>query len=230
MRSKRTFCIGDIHGCAGTLERLLRQTIKLRKSDTLIFLGDYIDRGPDSKGVVDIILDLQQNKYEVTCLLGNHEDMFMESEHDDELFIHWFRRCGGFETLKSFNVNSFEALGDPYKYFFKSLLHYKTIDKKYIAVHAALNTNEKNIFADTYTMLWGRDVPIDRTKLNGRILLHGHTPQALSKTLEQLRQIKDQPVINLDTGCVFRNEPEYGLLSCLELESLILYPTENLDD
>ena len=112
----RIFCIGDIHGCSNTLDDLLVNIIKLKKTDHLVFVGDYIDRGPDSKGVIDIILNLEKKEYKTTCLLGNHEELFMESDLDDDIFIHWFKDCGGFDTLKSFNVPTYENLEEKYKY------------------------------------------------------------------------------------------------------------------
>ena len=222
----RFFCIGDIHGCSNTLDNLLCKKIKLLKSDSLIFIGDYIDRGPDSKGVIDIILNLQK-KYDVTCLLGNHEDLYMESETDDELFIHWFKYCGGFQTLKSFNVTSYGELKEEYKYFFKTLLHVKIIGKKYILVHAGLNFKNKDIFSDKYSLLWERDTQIDYLKLKNRVIIHGHTPQSVNSTKKQLSKIITNKIINIDNGCVFSNEKKLGFLSAIELNSLTIFTERN---
>ncbi|MCJ8277615.1 MAG: serine/threonine protein phosphatase, partial [Bdellovibrionales bacterium] len=76
MNQNRIFAIGDIHGCAEELNKLI-SLLPLNSEDTLVFLGDYIDRGPNSKKVVDIILDLKKN-YNVICLKGNHEAMINE--------------------------------------------------------------------------------------------------------------------------------------------------------
>jgi hypothetical protein len=74
----------------------------------------------------------------------------MESEHDDDMFVHWFKNCGGFETLKSFNAKSYQELSEVHQYFFKTLLHYKIIDKRQIFVHAGLNFKNENIFEDKF--------------------------------------------------------------------------------
>ena len=83
----RTFVVGDIHGCATELERLLRR-LELGPSDRIVFLGDYIDRGSDTRSVVDLLLELKTNRRcQSTFLKGNHEDMFLD-----------FLGYGGFST------------------------------------------------------------------------------------------------------------------------------------
>ena len=71
--------IPDIHGCAMTLKVLLENILKVTKHDELYFLGDYIDRGPDGKGVIDYLMLLQKEEYNVHCLKGNHEDMCVKA-------------------------------------------------------------------------------------------------------------------------------------------------------
>ncbi len=225
----RIFCVGDIHGCPNTLEDLLTNKIGLLKTDKIVFLGDYIDRGPDSKGVVDLIMDLYKKEYEVTCLLGNHEELFIESDNDDEIFAFWVKRCGGLKTLSSFNVASFEELNQDYKYFFKTLLHYKIVNKKYIAVHAGLNFNNTDIFEDKYAMLWERNTHIDESLLLDKFIIHGHTPQKIERTMEQLNQIVNNRIVNIDNGCVFRNDEELGMLTALELGTWKMYSSRNVD-
>jgi serine/threonine protein phosphatase 1 len=222
-------CIGDIHGCASTFDNLLSNEISLKKSDKIVFLGDYIDRGPDSKGVVDIIIDLISRGYDISCLLGNHEDMFIESEEDDEMFIHWYKNCGGYETLKSFNVKSFSELSEQYKYFFKTLLHFKIIEKKIISVHAGLNFNNKDIFDDKYAMLWSRNNIIDHNKLSDKIIIHGHTPQPFLQTQWQLENIATNKIINIDNGCVFSRHQNLGKLTALDITNKKLFTSSNID-
>ena len=80
----KRWVIPDIHGCAKTVASLVNDLIKPRRFDELFFLGDYVDRGPDSKGVIDFIRELQKTKYNVTALKGNHED-FMVDLYDAEM-------------------------------------------------------------------------------------------------------------------------------------------------
>ena len=75
------YAIGDIHGCSVALKTLLK-TIPLTDSDTLVFLGDYVDRGFDSKGVIDQIMAISE-KHNVVTLRGNHEVMMLEARYDD---------------------------------------------------------------------------------------------------------------------------------------------------
>jgi len=101
----RTLAIGDIHGCRQALERLV-SLVALQPDDRLIFLGDYVDRGADTKGVIDWIL-AEREKREVITLRGNHEVMMMESREDWPKFGAW-QGFGGQETLVSYG----EALAD----------------------------------------------------------------------------------------------------------------------
>jgi len=225
----RIFCVGDIHGCSATLDTLLTNEICLNKSDKIIFLGDYIDRGPDSKTVLDIILDLDAKNYDVTCLMGNHEEMFIESHQDDEIYEHWVLKCGGNVTLSSFNILTYEDLSESYKYFFNTLLHFKTLNNKYIMVHAGINFSYANIFEDRNTMLWGRNTNINHDILKDRKIIHGHTPQSFEKTSQQLQMISEDKIINIDTGCVFCNSNGLGRLTALELNSMQLYSAINIE-
>ena len=111
------YAIGDLHGCSKTFRKLVMDVIKLQKSDVLYCLGDYVDRGPDSKGVIDFILELRENGYTVNTLRGNHDQMMMDASKNSESLKDWLRN-GGSTTLKSFNVQSYEELDSKYKRFF----------------------------------------------------------------------------------------------------------------
>ena len=97
----RNFAIGDIHGCINTLRSLIEEQIKPEPGDIVYFLGDYINKGPDSKGVLDYLLSLKTSNLSIKCLRGNHEQYLL-----DALQYPWeevgFRSRGGQETLRSF--------------------------------------------------------------------------------------------------------------------------------
>ena len=105
--------IPDIHGCAKTLKVLLENMLKVTKNDDVYFLGDYIDRGPDGKGVIDYLMRLQKEEYNVHFIKGNHEDMcvkafvadqkkkFLGGKHPEQK--EW-EAVGAKATLKSFGV------------------------------------------------------------------------------------------------------------------------------
>jgi serine/threonine protein phosphatase 1 len=223
----KIYCVGDIHGCSATLEDLLLKKISLQKSDKLIFIGDYIDRGKDSKGVIDIILNLFIKKFDVTCLLGNHEEMFIDSFADDDIYEHWVTKCGGNFTLNSFNITTYDELDEKYLYFFKTLLHYHTLYGKYIFVHAGLNFSRHNLFEDKYSLLWKRDTTIDYEKLGDRTIIHGHTPQPFEETQSQLNHIHQNKIVNVDNGCVFAANQNLGQLTAVELTEMKLYSVFN---
>ena len=97
--SPRTFVIGDIHGCSMALDNLI-SSCDPKEADTLVFLGDYVDRGPDSAGVINSILQLIKRCH-VIPLLGNHDWMLMASEQDKSIMDFWIQH-GGAETLESY--------------------------------------------------------------------------------------------------------------------------------
>ena len=97
--ASRTIAVGDIHGCFTAFDTLLRQ-IELKPTDTLVTLGDYVDRGPDSFRVLERLLALREECNLVT-LLGNHEAMMLGALHDEQQ-AHFWLRCGGAETLLSY--------------------------------------------------------------------------------------------------------------------------------
>ena len=191
------YAISDIHGCLQTFEALLDR-LAFSTQDELYLLGDSVDRGPDSKGVIDRIRQMQQEGYAVHCLRGNHEEMLLEEIKDDGK---WFRSDS---TLKSFGCKYSQEIPDEYRDFFENLHWYLEVDD-YILVHAGLNFNIENPLDDRHEMVWIRYwyEKINRDWLGNRIIVHGHTPtnrDAIRLSLETLDEI---PAINIDNGCVY---------------------------
>jgi len=105
---KRIFAIGDIHGELNALETLI-DSLELTEKDELVFLGDYVDKGPQSKEVLDYLIDLQE-KYDCTFVRGNHEE-FMLYVIDEEDFVELFwGNHGGNQTLKSYGAEDCDEL------------------------------------------------------------------------------------------------------------------------
>ena len=207
----RIFAIGDIHGCSNTFKRLLLDKIKIRKSDIIYCLGDYVDRGIDSKGVIDFILELRAEGYTIYTLRGNHEQMMLEAPLSKEKWNHWIKN-GGTQALKSFNITSLDDLPAKYRGFLESTeLFIETDD--FIFVHAGLNFNIENPFSDKVSMLWTRDAYMDSAKIKNKTIIHGHTPVSLVKMLNQ----PNKNNINIDGGCVFKNNKDFGYLVALSL-------------
>ena len=99
MPSGRTLIVGDIHGCLDMLKRLVDKIGWDPGADRLVFIGDYIDRGENSKGVIDFIIELKKDSQFVQCLIGNHEQMFLDYLSGSDL--NSFIANGGLTTLRS---------------------------------------------------------------------------------------------------------------------------------
>lgn len=213
----RLFAIGDIHGCFDQFRTLFEVKIKARNEDRIILLGDYIDRGEKSREVIDYIMSLQENGFDIITLLGNHEVMLLDALDlgDPSLWL-W---NGGSETLRSFNINSLNELDQKYVSFFENLKWYYDYDK-FLFVHAGFNDTFKNPFEDKLSMVWIRRENYFNSMLKDKIIVHGHSPVPIEICKENILLRKN--VINIDTGCVYKGEG-LGKLTAIELNSMTLY-------
>ncbi len=209
----KIFAIGDIHGMRDEVISLI-ENLPYRENDTLIFLGDYIDRGYDSKGVIDFLLDLKKNHPNTIFLKGNHEDMlfsYIEGRFSEEVYFY----NGGEKTLKSYKIPPFQYhhskryLPLSHIEFLKELLlYYETED--YIFVHAGLRPGIPLSFQDPEDLLWIRYEFIYSEEHFGKLVIFGHT-------------VFEEPLImqnkvGIDTGIVFG-----GKLTALELPTFKFY-------
>ena len=105
-KGRRLYAVGDIHGCADLLDELLEKIEEDADgaAKQLIFLGDYVDRGPDSKGVIDRLVAQQKKAPDTVFLKGNHEATMLDFLHDPEDMLHWLD-WGGLETLESYGLD-----------------------------------------------------------------------------------------------------------------------------
>jgi Calcineurin-like phosphoesterase len=108
-----TIAVGDVHGNVAALDDLLHQLgSAVTEGDVVVFLGDYIDRGPNSKECVDAILGLQHDSAaEVVCLCGNHEDWFLRTQRDYRRHS-WLLGMEALDTIRSYSVDAAQALRD----------------------------------------------------------------------------------------------------------------------
>lgn len=219
----RLIAIGDIHGCFKPFYELVVNTIDLKKEDKLILLGDYIDRGTQSKEVVDFIIDLKEAGFDVTPLMGNHEAMLLEAYGDTGMLYQWYMNSGE-TTLQSIGIHDVRDLDETYLCFFSGLKYYESTGD-FLFVHAGFNDLDADPFNDTYHMIWESRLSYKNPVLRGKTIIHGHRP----KTLEYVKkQIRDKsPVIPIDTGCVYGREMDYGFLSALEINEMKLYSVLN---
>lgn len=212
----RTIAIGDIHGCIRPLDRLL-SLIAPEKDDTLVFLGDYIDRGPGSKQVIDRILVLRGCCRTIT-LLGNHEAMMRDvltSRNNRNLRV-WAMN-GGMETLRSYgydNAQEFDRFHLPvaHYYFIHRLQRYYETDH-FIFSHASPRPDKAMTEQSEDELIWRR--PGNRegnAHISGKWIVCGHTPQISGLPLQL------QGMTLLDTYCFGG-----GWLSALDVNSRHLW-------
>ena len=220
---QRTFFVGDIHGCARTFKKMVEETIQLTREDVLYCVGDYIDRGPRSKEVVDYILALRAKSYQVYTLRGNHEQMLLDARLGGSAQMLWMMN-GGESTLRSFGVASPDEIDEKYQAFFAGTEFYKT-GKNFITVHAGLNFDAEDPFNDLESILWIRGYEVDRDFLNNRLLIHGHTPTPKEQILLQ----PFEGAINIDGGCFYKSHPEMGHLVALSFEEQKFFVVDNKD-
>jgi serine/threonine protein phosphatase 1 len=218
-KNKRLIAIGDIHGCFDPLCELVEQKIRIRKDDRIILLGDYIDRGSHSREVIDYILDLKQDGYDILALTGNHESIMLDSIQNEKTLYNWFMN-GGEITLSSFGIESLNELDHKYLEFFKNLLYYY-IQDQFIFVHAGFNDDIADPFDDKFQMIWSRRESYSNPAFNGKIIVHGHTPIPFTVCREDVTS--HNPVLNIDTGCVYDKIKGYGHLTALELYTMELF-------
>jgi len=219
---KRTFAIGDIHGCSKTFRKLLEE-LRVSRQDEIYCVGDYIDRGSGSKSVIDLILELRAHGYTIHTLRGNHEQLLLDSVKGEQHFRNWMMN-GGNTTLQSFYASSVNGLDPVYLDFFKNTQYFIETDTC-IFVHAGLNFSLPDPFLDTQAMLWIRGFSYDREKLHGKILIHGHTPVPLSFILSQV----NSDVINIDAGCVYNYREGFGNLVALDVNERKIISVRNVD-
>ena len=207
----RVLVVGDIHGCRRELDVLLKD-LGVGAGDTVVFLGDYVDRGPDVRGVIERLVALAADQAVRTVFLrGNHEDMLLGYLGHPGRYGEAFLANGGDVTLRSYGVGGtpsparFEtALPAAHLEFLLAtrLLH---VEGDYLMVHAGVRPDRPLDRQTAHDLLWIRDEFIARPHDLGKTVVFGHTP---------MREVlTDLPYkIGIDTGCVYG-----GMLTALEL-------------
>ena len=215
--SERYFAIGDIHGCAEELDRLLGAIAPLA-GDTVVFVGDYIDRGPDSKGVIDRLLAWRATTPARTVFLrGNHEDMALSylgrGGHWGEAWL----RNGGAAALRSYGAGPGMECPEILEHIPREHLAFlddlRTSERwnGYLFVHAGIRPGVAWESQSEEDLLWIREEFLDHPHDLGETVVFGHTPHR--------RVVVDRPYkIGIDTGCVYG-----GALTCLVLPDDVVY-------
>lgn len=235
---KKTWVIPDIHGYSNTLKALIEEQIKPTRNDILYFLGDYIDRGPDTKGVIDYIMYLQKDEYTVKLLKGNHEDYLLRVYDNekipqkvmgitvkDRLKSEWYK-YGGKKTLLSFQARDVKEIPENYIQWLRGLKPYFKLDK-YVLVHAGLNFEIDDPFKDLHGMMWLKEFKVIPEKINGRKVIHGHVPVSID-FIDMVINSSTFGFIDLDNGVYMPEKEGFGNLLALELSSMQLVVQHNV--
>jgi serine/threonine protein phosphatase 1 len=207
----RLIAIGDIHGRLSQIEELLDQ-INPKKQDTLVFLGDYIDRGPHSFEVVELIIRIKKDFPNTVTLRGNHEDFVLamfrgnQSRQDRDL---WLKYNGGDLTLASYRIAG--CFMNVHRDFYEALpIKWET--DRYFFCHAGVKRGTPLDKQKSLDLLSTRGpYPLPEEDL-GKVVVHGHSILAKPLILENR--------INIDTGA-----GSWGFLTAIELPSLRIWQT-----
>ena len=219
----RFFIVGDIHACPAELEALLSALV-LQAEDQLVFLGDYIDRGPGAREVIDLLLDLRADQVcGLTFLRGNHEDMFLDFLGYGGLYGDAFLMNGGVQTLHSYGCwpdasSATRRIPEAHVEFLRGLaLSFlgqglsPDLSPDILCVHAGIDPSRSLVDQQAEHLLWIRQEFIDNPHSLPCTVVYGHTPQPEVRFHLPYK-------VGIDTGLVYG-----GRLSCLEWTDKVLY-------
>ena len=206
----KTIVIGDVHGCYNELKDLFMSLVENgeynKDTDKIVFLGDYIDRGDDSRLVIQFIRNIQKTHNNVIALMGNHEDMLLN--YYDGYDNNWLYN-GYSDTFASYTGYSKE-FDDDVEWMRTLPLYHE--DEHFIYVHAGIDVDRNMDEQDKYTMLWIREEFIYNPKKYNKPVIFGHTP-TMNLNGDNVPTYTFANHIALDTGCVYG-----GALSALVIE------------
>ena len=204
--SDRLIAIGDVHGCIHALDAVL-EAIAPRQRDTLVFLGDLIDNGRDSRSVLQRVSDLEQ-QCRVVLIEGNHEEMLLAARDNVEALRYW-ENCGGMNTLNSYRFcGTLADIPDSHWELLAGARPYWETDD-FIFTHASYLADVPMALQPDYQLRWALLEPAElRPHVSGKPVIVGHTEQPDSEVLDL------GYAICLDTACW-----RHGWLTALDVYS-----------
>ncbi len=201
-RTGRLLAVGDIHGCLEQLEGLMER-VKPAAADQVVFIGDFIDRGPDARGVVDYLMDFGRRFPQSVFLKGNHEAMFLDFLAERDQFS--FLANGGRTTLESYREQGGIRIPQAHLEFIENLpSSFET--EHHIFVHAGLRPGLPLRAQREHDLLWIREEFLRSAYDWGKVVVFGHTPMRQPLFAENK--------IGLDTGAVYGRA-----LTCCDVET-----------
>jgi serine/threonine protein phosphatase 1 len=216
----RTLAIGDIHGCTRALDTLLAE-VQPSPEDLIVTLGDYVDRGPDSRGAIDRLLALRES-HQLVALRGNHDFMMVEARRNYETRETWLG-FGGREALASYGIPDDDIDWDRVPAAHWDFLENVCVDWHEMPTHFFVHANvyPELPLADQpeYMLHWERLVPFRRPHVSGKMMICGHTSQKSGLPLVL------KSAICIDTWVYGR-----GWLTCLAVESGSIWQANQAGD
>lgn len=210
-----TFAIGDVHGCFDKLKSLIAACDLLSDGEDarFVFIGDYVDRGPDTRKVIDFLIHSQLREPErFICLRGNHEAMLIDAankDRSDRDLMNWWAN-GGEQTLDSYGVSDPSALPAEHLVWMKAL-PLRFSDRKRFYVHAGIRPGVSIADQSEKDLLWIREPFLSCDNDHGALVVHGHTPT--KSRLPDLRSNR----LNIDTGACFGGPLTAALFTATQL-------------
>lgn len=203
----RILAIGDIHGCSTAWDTLIA-VVQPQADDLIITLGDYIDKGPDSQGVINRLVELHKTG-QLVALRGNHEIMFLEARLSSRQFERW-RKAGGQQALISYSMDhkrpKFNQIpAEHWDFLENTCVNFCELEK-YIFVHANLDPNVPVSQQSPHHLFWAK-FPEAKPHSSGKTMICGHTPQKNGEPLDK------GYAICIDTWVYGQ-----GWLTCLDVE------------
>ena len=203
-KTMRQFAIGDIHGCLTSLQRLDHE-LAFGDGDTVVTLGDYVDRGPDSRGVIEFLLDLRK-RCRLVALRGNHEIMMLRARDDRSWLLNWIA-CGGDSTLDSYGAAGFQDVPAAHWDFIAGTVRYcETEDDFFVHANALADLPLED--QPAFNLFWEHLGAVVSPHVSGRRMICGHTRQKSGLPLDLGRAV-----------CIDTNACGGGWLTCLETGS-----------
>jgi serine/threonine protein phosphatase 1 len=206
MSTGRLIAIGDVHGCGLALDAVLN-SIDPKSDDCIVFLGDVVDQGKESRDVLERIIALKKQCH-VVLIQGNHEEMMFAARENEQALRYW-ENCGGVQTLNSYRFGgTLDEIPAQHWALLETCVPYYETDE-FILTHANYLADLAMADQPDYTLRWELfDQTKERPHFSGKTVVVGHTEQ------------KDAEVLKLgfamciDTVCC-----KYGWLTALDLHS-----------
>ncbi len=214
----RRIAIGDIHGCADTFQLLLRK-LAIQQEDQLFLLGDLIDKGTRSKEVIDAVLALQNEGYQLFPIRGNHEQAFLNAYHQGFDFFMEYLAANNTEDFLDDDIEAYLTYFSNFEYCYDL--------GDWLACHSEFLVNERSIYRGMRGMFSRIDFQIADEVIVEKRQITGHFVTTTSQIEASIKN--KNKVIFLDSGCVYAENEELGYLAAFDLDAEELFLQKNVE-